>query len=519
MRVLISGGGLAGLTAAYWLRDAGHEPVVIEKSPTLRDDGYGLDFFGAGYDVADRMGLIPALADRQLTHEGDAGVAYVNGDGKILAELKFSAIREVLGGRYLPLMHGNLVDVIRDAVPDDVEIRFGASIAAVDQNDGAVAVTFDNGESESFDLLVGADGIHSNVRNLVFGPEDDYAVYLGYRFACYFLDGDYERSALWDNYVEPRREVGIYSSDDEGRLVAFLLWSDEDGSWIPHTERADRIRSVYEGAGWHADKVIGELSDDGEFLMDTVTQIQMDTWRKGRVVLIGDAAGCMTLISGQGASMALAGAYVLAQELADASDWSQALANYEARVKPQMDIRQSKAHDFAKRFVPGSKAGVEAQVALMKLITHHMFSGLLKTQFVGDSFLTTAALRRLPRSHEDVVGFAVDGKLTQTDYATLSITLDQMLAAHHDVGVLIDLAGFDGIKVKALLDDWHVGRTYHESIRRIAVVGDTRLSSVVAKMSAPTYAKEGKHFAPDEIEDAWSWVEGSSKADGGNNDE
>ncbi len=121
--------------------------------------------------------------------------------------------------------------------------------------------------------------------------------------------------------------------------------------------------------------------------MDTVTQIRMDTWRNERVVLVGDAAGCMTLISGQGASMALAGGYVLAEELGATDDWRQALANFEARVKPQMDIRQTKARDFAKRFVPGTRAAVKAQTALMKLITYHAFSGPLKSQFVGDSFL------------------------------------------------------------------------------------------------------------------------------------
>lgn len=508
MRILVSGGGLAGLTAAYWLQKQGHEPVVVENAPTLRDDGYGLDFFGAGYDVAERMGIIPALAERQLSHDGTGAIAYVNADGKILAALQFDAVREVLGGKYLPLMHGNLVDVVYDALPEDVEIRFGTSITDIDQTDEAVVITFDTGRSESFDLLIGADGIHSNTRRLAFGPEKDYAVYLGYRFACFYLDGEYERSALWDNYVEPNREVGIYSSDDRERLVGFMLWGDQDGSWVPASDRADHIRAVYEGAGWQTQKVLDELPDGDDILMDTVTQIQMSTWRNGRVVLVGDAAGCMTLISGQGASMALAGAYVLAEELGATDDWGQALANYEARVKPQMDIRQTKAHDFAKRFVPGSKAGVEAQVALMKLVTYHMFSGLLKTQFVGDSFLETAALRRLPESHDDLVGFTVDGKLTETDYATLSITLDQVLANHPSIGLLLDVGGYDGIKLKALLDDWRVGRTYHEKIRRLAVVGDNSLASIAAKMASPMYAKDGKHFAADQRDEAWEWVAG-----------
>ncbi len=506
MRILISGAGLAGLTTAFWLRRHGHEPVVVEKAPELRNDGYGLDFFGAGYDVAERMSIIDALAERQLFQGGDGGVAYVDTHGKILAELKYDSIREVLGGRYLPVMHGNLVEAVYHTVPDDVDVRFGTTITTIDQSDTAVTVTFDDGAAESFDLLVGADGIHSNVRRLAFGPEANYAVYLGYRFASYFLYGDYERAALWDNYVEPNREIGIYSSDSPDRLVAFLLWADPDDGWVEPSERAGRIRSLYGGAGWQTEQVLGELPGGDDILMDTATQIRMDTWRNGRVVLVGDAAGCMTLISGQGASMAMAGGYVLAEELGATDDWRQSLANFEARVKPQMDIRQTKAHDFAKRFVPGTKAAVTAQTALMKLITYHAFSGLLKTQFVGDSFLETAALERLGNSHDDVVGFRITGKLAPTDYATLSLTLDQVLADHVSVGLLVDMTGFAGIGAKALLDDWKLGRAYHDRIRQVAVVGDGAFAATITKLAAPLYAQAARHFPPGDIDQAWNWL-------------
>jgi hypothetical protein len=215
----------------------------------------------------------------------------------------------------------------------------------------------------------------------------------------------------------------------------------------------------------------------------------------------------MTLISGQGASMALAGGYVLAEELGTTEDWRQALATYEARVKPQMDIRQVKAHDFAKRFVPGTKAAVKAQTALLKLISYHAFSGLLKTQFVGDSFLQTAALERLPISHDDVVGFKLTGKLTPTDYATLSLTLDQILAEHNSVGLLVDTTGFAGIGAKALLDDWKVGRNYHDRIRKLAVVGDGMFAKGVAKFASPLYAPAAEHFAAEDVDQAWKWLE------------
>ena len=173
LRILVSGGGLAGLAAAYWLHRNGHEAVVIERAPGLRRDGYGLDFFGTGYDVAERMGIVEDLAPTQIFMDQGSGIAFVDGDGKPLAELKIDAVREILGGKYMGLMHYNLEQVLYDAVKEDVDVRFSTSIDEVAQSADAVRVTYADGDTESYDLLVGADGIHSNVRGLVFGPEAD----------------------------------------------------------------------------------------------------------------------------------------------------------------------------------------------------------------------------------------------------------------------------------------------------------------------------------------------------------
>lgn len=508
MRVLISGGGLAGLTTAYWLSRHGHEPIVVEEASRLRDGGYGIDFFGTGFDVAERMGIIPALAERQLFQTDDAGIAFVNAEGKPRAELQIDSVREVLDGRYLPLMHGTLVDAVHEVTKDEADIRFATSIASVSQDQDAVRVEFEDGQTDSFDLLVGADGIHSNARALVFGPESEFAHFMGYYVASYFVTGDYDRAAHWDNYVEPGREVGLYSSDRDDRLVSLFLWQAEDEGYVPPEVRGDKLRAAFNDAGWQAGRILDAIPGNGnDMLMDTVTQIRMDTWRRGRVVLVGDAAGCMTLISGQGASMALAGAYVLAQELSETEDWPRALANYEHRVKPQIELRQHKARDFAKQFVPSSKAGVAAQTALMKVITHHAFSGLLKKQFVGESFLQTAALHRLAQSHDNIVGYRVDGRLGETDYGTLEMSLDEVLKDHDAVRLLLNIEHFAGIDPPAIITDWKLGRRHHSDIERLAIVGEGRLTGAMTKVASPLYAKEARHFEPSALMDAWAWLD------------
>ncbi|MFN2200871.1 MAG: STAS/SEC14 domain-containing protein [Caldilineaceae bacterium] len=507
LRILVSGGGLAGLATAYWLHRNGHEAVVIERAPGLRRDGYGLDFFGTGYDVAERMGIVEDLAQTQIFMDEGSGIAFVDGKGKSLAELKIDAVREILGGKYMGLMHYNLEQVLYDAVKKDVDVRFSTSLAAVAQSADAVSVTYENGYTETYDLLVGADGIHSNVRGLVFGPETDYARYLGYYFACYFVPDRYDLPAVWSNYNEPGRQAGAYKTDHAGQLATIFMWRADDEGYIPSDKRADELRTVFDGMGWIIPRLLDDLPADGhELLIDTVTQIRMEKWRNGRVVLVGDAAGCMTLISGQGASMALGGAYVLAEELGRTEDWRQALANYEHRVMPQIELRQQKAHDFAKRFVPGSELGVKAEMVMMKLVTYDAFSGLLKSQFAGDSFLQTAALHRLPQSHDDVIGYRVAGKLQPADYRTLELDVKEVLERVDSIGLLLQIEELAGADVRAWWDDWQFGRRYHDKIGKLAIVGDRRLAEWAARFSKPLYTHEAKHFALDDTDQAWAWL-------------
>ena len=286
MRVLISGGGIAGLTLAYWLHQYGCVPVVIDQAEEIRRDGYAIDFFGTGYDVAERMDLIARLQPQQVPIEY---VAFVNGAGEPIASLDIALMRKVMDGKYMALMHWTLEVALYEAVAADVEVRFDRSLAAVQQGPQAVTVSFTDATTETFDLLLGADGIHSNTRKLVFGPEEQFGRYLGYYFASYRLPDRYGIGHAWKNYTEPTRQAGAYCSNNEGEIITLFMYKTADEGHIPREQRLPRLRQAFAGMGWITQRMLDDAPDPDAIFMDTVAQIQMPTWHQGRVALVGDA--------------------------------------------------------------------------------------------------------------------------------------------------------------------------------------------------------------------------------------
>ena len=502
MKILISGGGLAGLTLAYWLHQYGFTPVVIEQAAGQRRDGYGLDFFGSGYDVAEKMGLIGQLEAQQIKAEY---IGYVNESGRPIAKLDIALMRRIMNGRYLPLMHWTLEEALYQAIVEDVDVRFGRSLTAVVQNAESVIATFDDGRRETFDLLIGADGIHSNTRSLAFGPEADFAHYLGYYVACYALPDKYGVGHAWQNYTEPGRQVGAYCSNREGELVTLFMWEAPDEGRIPNDKRLSHLRREFATMGWLTPQLLADAPADNIY-MDTVTQIKMPQWVNGRIALVGDACGCMTLISGQGASMALGSAYILAEALHQYDDYTTAFRVYEHQVRPEIEMRQAKAHDFAKAFVPGSELGLQVQKVMMKLLLRDAFKGVLRKQFGGSSVLRRA-LKRLPTSHDDVLGYCLDGRLREVDYQTLSLDVDTVLAEHNHVNLLLKMESLEGMNLSALWQDVQFGREYGRSVQKFAVVGDQRWSDWLAKAARPFYAQQSRHFTENQLEAAWQWLQ------------
>lgn len=384
MRVLISGGGIAGLTLAYWLRKYGISSVVIEQAQGLHRDGYAIDFLGTGYEVAARMNLIDQLYAQQIPFDF---VAYVSKAGKPIAKLKIDLLRTVMDGKYMGLMHVTLEEVLYEALLGQVEVRFGRSLTHVVSGRDAVEVTLNDGTTGSFDLLIGADGVHSNTRALVFGPEEQFCRYLGYMIACYPLADRYDIGNTWKMYVEPGRMASAYCTPKAGEILTFFMYQAARREYLPREQRLPRLREVFAGMGWFTRDFLSDVRDPESIFLDAVIQIKMPTWHEGRVALVGDACGCPTLLSGQGASLAMGGAYLLAKALHETASYQEAFRRYEQELHSYVQAQQKSARDFARFFLPGNPFDLFIQHMMMKVLFRETFRSVLRRQFGAQSIL------------------------------------------------------------------------------------------------------------------------------------
>jgi 2-polyprenyl-6-methoxyphenol hydroxylase-like FAD-dependent oxidoreductase len=287
-------------------------------------------------------------------------------------------------------MHVTLEEVLYDALGGQVEVRFGRALAQVVPGPDAVLATFNDGTTESFDVLIGADGVHSATRRLVFGPEAPYSHYLGSTVATCLLPDRYGISPThtFQLYVEPKRMTAAYCTPHAGEIFIFFMYQAPQPEHVPREQRLSRLREALAGMGWRTEQFLADISPTQRVFMDAVVQIQMPHWHKGRVALVGDACYCPTLLSGQGASLAMGGAYLLARALHDAGDYEQAFRQYEQRMFGFVQAQQKNGRSFAKSFLPGSALGLVVQRTMMKLPLRPMFRGLLRRQFGAETLMT-----------------------------------------------------------------------------------------------------------------------------------
>ena len=350
--VLISGGGIAGLTLGILLKERGWNPLVVEREPSPSRDGYMMDFFGTGWDVAERMGLTDAI--RAVRYPIDS-LKYVDDAGRAYLDVPLDRVRRALDDRYVYLLRSDLERILLGRAEQvGVAVRYGTSIQSMTDAGDRIDLTFDNGETAVADLVVGADGVHSRVRTLAFGTEESFA----HRSAVASRPSPRRAPEIGRSVVlheEPDRLAAFYPISDD-RMHAMYVFRDDDApDFVASDDRLPLLRRRFERGGWITSRVLQDLDDQTPLFYDSLTQIVMPRWSTGRVCLIGDACGCLTLVAGQGSHMAMAGAYVLATELSRRpDDHAAAFEAYERFLTPHVARKQDAAARVASRFVPSA---------------------------------------------------------------------------------------------------------------------------------------------------------------------
>jgi 2-polyprenyl-6-methoxyphenol hydroxylase-like FAD-dependent oxidoreductase len=369
MRVLISGAGIAGPTLAYWLLQHGFEPTLVERAPRLRTGGYVIDFWGVGYDLAERMGLLPALTTAGYRVKE---VRMVGRDGQRVSGFSADVFARATNGRYLSVPRGELAACIYRAIEDRVETLLGESVTRIEENGQAARVSFDHAEPREFDLVIGADGLHSNTRRLVFGAQAQFEKYLGYKVAAFEVSGYRPRDELvYVMYTQVGQQVARFAMRDDRTMFLFVFRDREaDSGGGDVLAQKARIRERFRDSGWECAKILDALDSSEGLYFDRVSQIRMDRWAKGRVCLVGDAAACVSLLAGQGSALAMVEAYVLAGELkASGGSYQKAFEKYQERLQPFLAMKQQSALRFADSFAPSSGLGLFLRNQAMKLLS------------------------------------------------------------------------------------------------------------------------------------------------------
>ena len=341
--ILINGGGIAGPCLAFWLTRQGHRVTIAEQAGQLRTGGQAVDFRGSSLQVLEKMGLLGQVR-ASATRMGP--VILVDERGTAIGRLP----AEVVSGE-LEIYWGDLARILYEAVREDVNYRFGIRVTALDDDGERVEATFSDASTGSYDVVIGADGLHSGVRRLIFGPEEQCVAQLRQCFGFFDIPNSLRLDHCGMACASSGRTVALQATDPDKPARASMFLSD------PHlefdyrdTERNKRLFAErFAGMGWEVPNLVDGLGEASEVYFDSLAQVHLDSYARGRVCLIGDAAWCASPRSGMGTSLAVVGAYVLAHELAAAGDdHATAFANYQRLLAPFVARCQKLAIDTLK---------------------------------------------------------------------------------------------------------------------------------------------------------------------------
>ncbi|NEB02158.1 FAD-dependent monooxygenase [Streptomyces sp. SID13726] len=364
--VLISGASIAGPALAFWLNRHGYAVTVVEKAHAPRSGGYPIDVRGTALEVVRRMGILPRLRDARVDLRR---FTFLDGDGGTVASVEpRGAEGPDVEGRDVEVPRGELTDALYSVVRDDVEFLFDDSVDTLDRSGHGVDVTFRGGGSRTFDMVFGADGLHSRTRELVFGPEERFHRYLGYCFAGFTMRNTLGLSreiAMWN---VPGRAAALYAVGDGDEVHAFLNFARPEPSFgafrDPEAQR-DLVAGVFAGAGWEVPGMIAAMYEADDLFVDVVSQIRMPRWSDDRVALVGDAAYAPSFLTGQGSSLALVGAYMLACSLAG-RDAAEGFAAYERDTRGFVTANQDQIGEGGATLFPTTAEALERRNDMLR---------------------------------------------------------------------------------------------------------------------------------------------------------
>jgi 2-polyprenyl-6-methoxyphenol hydroxylase-like FAD-dependent oxidoreductase len=376
--ILISGASIAGLALAYWLRQYGFNPTVVEQAPAPREGGYAVDLRGAAREAAERMGI---MADVRRAHVGTRGLSYVNGANKPVASMSSDLLGDSGGAiAEIEILRGDLIRILYAAAGDDVEYIFEDSISSISQGEEGVGVTFQRGEPRHFDLMVGADGLHSNVRALAFGDELEFVRDLGAHVSIFTTPNHLDLDGWELMYSTPGRTAAMYPARHNTEAKAMFFFASDPFPYDRHDIGGQKkiLAEAFAGGGWEVPRLLEAMWGASDFYFDTVSQVHMDRWSSGRAVLVGDAAYCPSPMAGVGTSLALVGAYVLAGELkAAGGDHRRAFVRYEEEMREYVEQGQKLAKGNATGLIPRSRLQIRIRNQVIRMLPYLPWRGLI----------------------------------------------------------------------------------------------------------------------------------------------